>query len=188
MPTADQSITPGALPLYIGSPIVADGGSYAYRGDLFAYDQSTGLLSTLSSISASLAGTAEQGYRNQASTLPSLVLPPDDTVAIRLNSSYEQHVLVTIPGDANGDGRVDLNDLTIVLANFGQTGRTWAQGEFTGDGTLDVNDLTIVLANFGHSAAAGINAVPEPSCVILLGLVAIGLLAYAHHSSTNRSK
>ena len=49
----------------IGSPIVADGGSYAYRGDLFAYDQSTGLLSTLSSISASLAGTAEQGYRNQ---------------------------------------------------------------------------------------------------------------------------
>ena len=60
LPTADQSVTPGALPLYIGSPIVADGGSYAYRGDLFAYDQSTGLLSTLSSISASLAGTAKR--------------------------------------------------------------------------------------------------------------------------------
>ena len=55
------------------------------------------------------------------------------------------------PGDANGDGKVDVNDLTIVLANFGQTGMVWSQGEFTGDGTVDVNDLTIVLANFGQS-------------------------------------
>ena len=27
-----------------------------------------------------------------------------------------------LPGDANSDGRVDVNDLTIVLTNFGQTG------------------------------------------------------------------
>ena len=26
------------------------------------------------------------------------------------------------PGDANGDGQVDINDLTIVLSNFGKTG------------------------------------------------------------------
>ena len=37
------------------------------------------------------------------------------------------------PGDANGDGRVDINDLTIVLASFGQTGMAWSQGNFTGD-------------------------------------------------------
>ena len=29
----------------------------------------------------------------------------------------------TILGDANLDGKVDVNDLTIVLANFGQTRR-----------------------------------------------------------------
>ena len=29
-----------------------------------------------------------------------------------------------LPGDANLDGRVDINDLTIVLTNFGQTGMT----------------------------------------------------------------
>jgi hypothetical protein len=29
-------------------------------------------------------------------------------------------------GDANGDGRVDIGDLTIVLANYNQTGMGWA--------------------------------------------------------------
>ena len=56
-----------------------------------------------------------------------------------------------LAGDANGDGRVDINDLTVVLAHYGQTGMAWTQGEFTGDGTVDINDLTIVLSNYGHS-------------------------------------
>ena len=85
------------------------------------------------------------------------------------------------PGDANGDGRVDINDLTIVLTNFGQTGMAWSQGEFTGSGKVDVNDLTIVLSNFGYgvTAPAGAQAVPEPSCVALIALGAAALLACA---------
>ena len=51
-----------------------------------------------------------------------------------------------LPGDANGDGKVDINDLTIVLARYGQTGMTWTQGDFNNDGKVDINDLTIVLA------------------------------------------
>ena len=85
----------------------------------------------------------------------------------------------TLPGDANGDGKVDINDLTIVLANYGQTGTTWAQGEFTGDGTVDINDLTIVLAHYGQSlgsSAGGMAAVPEPSALVLTSVAAIGLL------------
>ena len=60
---------------------------------------------------------------------------------------------------------MDINDLTIVLAHYGQTGMTWTQGEFTGDGTVDINDLTIVLAHYGQSlgaSAGGMAAVPEP--------------------------
>ena len=82
------------------------------------------------------------------------------------------------PGDANGDGAVDINDLTIVLANFGRTGCAWSQGCMDGDptGTVDINDLTIVLANFGTTAGSGIQAVPEPSGVILCAIGAISLL------------
>ena len=61
-----------------------------------------------------------------------------------------------LPGDANLDGRVDVNDLTIVLSNYGRTGMTWSQGEFTGDGKVDVNDLTIVLSNYGKTDSLGV--------------------------------
>jgi hypothetical protein len=50
------------------------------------------------------------------------------------------------PGDVTGDGVVDLADLNLVLANFGET---TDQGDATGDGVVDLADLNLVLANFG---------------------------------------
>ena len=96
-----------------------------------------------------------------------------------LNGTADAFLLEpALPGDANLDAKVDINDLTIVLANYGKTGMTWTQGEFTGDGTVDINDLTIVLANYGASAGASaggdLAAVPEPGA---LGLAASGLVA-----------
>ena len=67
-----------------------------------------------------------------------------------------------LPGDANLDGTVDINDLTIVLAHYNQTGMGWTQGEFTGDGTVDINDLTIVLAHYNQSSASARH--PWPPC------------------------
>jgi hypothetical protein len=90
------------------------------------------------------------------------------------------------PGDANGDGRVDINDLTVVLTNFDQTGMTWSQGDFTGDGKVDINDLTIVLTNFGTSSATGIQAVPEPAGVVLFVIGAVGLVGFAWRRQAKR--
>ena len=53
-------------------------------------------------------------------------------------------------------------------------------GDFNGDGKVDIeNDLTIVLTNYGTTSGAGLAAVPEPSALVVLGMGAIGLLAYS---------
>ena len=103
------------------------------------------------------------------------------------NASQTQYqafaLIATLPGDANLDGKVDINDLTIVLAHYNQSGMTWQQGDFVGDGTVDINDLTIVLAHYGQSSgssAAGMAAVPEPAGLAMLAaafLAAAGVIA-----------
>jgi len=53
---------------------------------------------------------------------------------------------IPCPADLDGNGVVDLNDLNLVLANFGQQ---VPQGDANGDGWVDLNDLNIVLSAFG---------------------------------------
>ena len=88
-----------------------------------------------------------------------------------------------VPGDANLDGVVDVNDLTSVLTNFNQSAGSngWNLGDFNGDGKVDVNDLTILLTHYNQSlgASGAMAAVPEPSSVVLLGVAALGLLGCA---------
>jgi hypothetical protein len=81
------------------------------------------------------------------------------------------------PGDANLDGKVDVGDLSILLANYDRTGATWGQGDFTGDGAVNVSDLSILLTNYDKTASAGLSAVPEPSMLVLVALG--GVLACA---------
>jgi probable HAF family extracellular repeat protein len=52
----------------------------------------------------------------------------------------------SVPGDVNGDGLVNLTDLTIVLNYFGTAS---TQGDLNGDGFVDLSDLIILLQNFG---------------------------------------
>ena len=77
-----------------------------------------------------------------------------------------------IPGDANGDGRVDGSDVTILAGNWqygvgGAGGATWAMGDFNGDGAVDGSDVTILAGNW-HGVTSAAAAVPEPSMIALL--------------------
>jgi hypothetical protein len=56
------------------------------------------------------------------------------------------------PGDANGDGMVDVGDLGILAANYGGSNKTWELGDFNGDKLVDVGDLGILAAHYGEGA------------------------------------
>lgn len=81
------------------------------------------------------------------------------------------------PGDANFDGRVNLDDFGILKANFGLgiggNGVAYrAQGNVDGDSDVDLSDFGLMKSSFG--GAAGVSTVPEPASGLLAVLAAIG--------------
>jgi len=54
------------------------------------------------------------------------------------------------PGDADGNNSVDLDDLNMVLTQFGQSGDD-LDGDVDGNGSVDLDDLNMVLTAFGQS-------------------------------------
>lgn len=97
----------------------------------------------------------------------------DDQVGVSGSAMY-----TALAGDANLDGNVDLLDLDILGTNFNQSPRGWSQANFNNhlDNVTDLLDLDILGGNFGmsQSAAAVAASVPEPSSMLLLGLLAGG--------------
>jgi hypothetical protein len=49
-------------------------------------------------------------------------------------------------GDLNGDGKVDIFDLSILLSNWGSTGGV---ADINKDGKVDIFDLSVLLSNWG---------------------------------------
>ena len=52
-------------------------------------------------------------------------------------------------GDLDGDNDVDLADLQILLAHYGQTGTTYDDGDLDEDGDVDLADLQVMLTVYG---------------------------------------
>ncbi len=64
------------------------------------------------------------------------------------------HEGVPCPGDATGDGFANLDDLQILLFQFGSSVPPFTGGDFTGDGIVNLDDLQLLLFTFGTSCPA----------------------------------
>ena len=68
-----------------------------------------------------------------------------------------------LPGDADGNGEVDLDDFAVLRNRFGsKTLDASAGGDFDQNGVVDLRDFGVLKTNFGSAAA-----VPEPSGALL---------------------
>lgn len=56
--------------------------------------------------------------------------------------------VVVKPGDANGDGLVNIKDATLVSINWGKIAVTRAEGDVSGDGIINIKDATLVSLNW----------------------------------------
>jgi hypothetical protein len=61
-------------------------------------------------------------------------------------------VLVTIPGDVNGNRRVDIFDVVLMAGGYGTSEgqpKFNANCDIDGDGDIDIFDIVIAAANYG---------------------------------------
>jgi hypothetical protein len=137
---------------------------------------------------AGIHSSISQGQGHAGS--PALGQYGDTAYDIRM-STYSTWVARMVPGDANGDGRIDIDDYNLWAGNYGKTGLGLA-GDFDKDGVVDGADYTILADDWGFntgavSATGGDGAgyqvapipgmlVPEPATMALLMAGAVLML------------
>jgi fibronectin-binding autotransporter adhesin len=82
-----------------------------------------------------------------------------------------------LPGDTNGDGKVNDVDAQVLATHWGNSGADWADGDFNGDEVVNAADASILAANWGHGTSGESSSVPEPSAFTLMAVGLCGLVA-----------
>jgi len=104
--------------------------------------------------------------------------------------------MYTYGGDANLDGKLNVDDYTRIDSNFGLGTTGWYNGDFNYDGKVNVDDYGIIDSNIGIQGAPfptaggiaggavaagadamlGVSAVPEPTGLSVLAVAAASSL------------
>ena len=117
----------------------------------------TSLSGAASARSGTLAILTFKGVAVKASTIELIEVILSDSAANPLavtKRNGEVVVRQSLPTDLNGDGTVNVLDLTLVARDLGKAGGSPA-GDVTGDGTVNVLDLVRVAQDLGKTAGGG---------------------------------
>lgn len=144
------AITDVAVSRLAPNPIpYAVNGSYFWPGEV---DYVTNTFTLTFPMSSLINGTYRVTVK--AGRFENLVGQP-----LAADHTFDFHVL---RGDANGDAVVDFDDMLIVARNYGQTGRSFSDGnfDFSTNGSVDFNDLLTLARHYGHTPATPPPTVP----------------------------
>ena len=67
------------------------------------------------------------------------------SIAAELELSDDDNKIIGIPGDVNGDGKVNIDDIFFILGHWGEPGGPADANE---DGTVNIDDIFFVLAHW----------------------------------------
>jgi hypothetical protein len=92
--------------------------------------------------------------------------------------------MYTYGGDANLDGAITGDDYFQIDSGFPAGAHGWFNGDFNHDGGITGDDYFVIDSNFSAQGApffvsggvGGVQAVPEPASIGLIGLAATALL------------
>lgn len=143
-----------------------------YRGTVAGGEASTPVASHVTGVSFADTGlTAGQTYYYVVTAVDGGGEGPRST---------EVSANAFLPGDADGDGKVDFADFVIVARDFGRTNAIWSTGDFNGDGKVGFDDFVIVARNYGQSVSAAATNAAAQSPALTIGA------ATANTSSTSQ--
>ena len=125
-----------------------------------------------------MAGTLTGIGVATAQQAKSLAGPGDTAVwAGRTVTGSDTLVMYTYGGDANLDGKINVDDYGRIDFNVNLGTSGWFNGDFNYDGKINVDDYGIIDFNVGIQGAAfptsadtglsGVTAVPEPAGLVL---------------------
>jgi autotransporter-associated beta strand protein len=133
-----------------------------------------------------------------------LLANPTDTVVFagQTVTGSDTLVMYTYGGDANLDGKLNVDDYGRIDSNIGLGTAGWYNGDFNYDGKVNVDDYGILDSNIGiqgaqfptaagagaAASALGVTAVPEPASMSLVALAAGALLVGGRRRRREASK
>jgi hypothetical protein len=107
-------------------------------------------------------------------------------------------IMYTYGGDANLDGKLNVDDYGRIDSNIGLGTAGWFNGDFNYDGKVNVDDYGIIDSNIGiqgppfstagNAGGASLTAVPEPAGATVLALTACLVIRACRRRSSSTAK
>lgn len=92
------------------------------------------------------------GFAKSNYTISAYAWPVPNEIDTAENMYEDGQIQITMPGDTNGDKKVDGKDIAIIARGFGSLagqGRYTPNADINSDGKIDGKDIVIVAKNFG---------------------------------------